>query len=241
MADRARRELGDSGKHGVLSRIGQGGGWWLALVVACAVGLGRAGFGFLGRPHPEPAAGPAAGISHATPGGATASTATPRGRLSPSPVQAVLSSIPPPVPTLAPSPRPSPRPALSASSAPSSPPPQYLTLDPAGGAATLTPVWSTNACPSGYQGSAVLFELNADGSIASSISGTVYSVTAPFGGTLDGPVGQLITLGSDVQPGGTSTWVVGCFAGIAGTGARQLVQSTDVHLSADGSSYITAT
>lgn len=57
MADRARRELGDSGKHGVLSRIGQGGGWWLALVVACAVGLGRAGFGFLGRPHPEPAAG----------------------------------------------------------------------------------------------------------------------------------------------------------------------------------------
>jgi hypothetical protein len=241
MADRARREIGDSGKHGVLRRIGQGGGWWLALVAAGAVGLVLAGLGFLGRPHPEPAAGPAAGISHATPGEAAASTATPGGGVSPSPVRAVLSSSPPLLPTLAQSPRPSPRPALSALPAPSSPPPQYLTLDPASGAATLTPPWSTSACPSGYQGSAVLFELNADGSIASSISGTVYSVSAPFGGTLDGPVGQLITLGSDVQAGGTSTWVVGCFAGIAGTGARQLVQSTDVHLSADGSSYTTAT
>lgn len=220
----------------MLSRIGQGGGWWLALAVAGAVGLLLAGLGFLGRPHPEPVAGPAAGTSRATPGDAGPSTVTPGGGVSPSPVQAVHRR-PLPVPTLAPAPGPSPRPTAPA--APSSPPPQYLTLDPAGGAATLTPAWSTSGCPSGYQGSAVLFELNTDGSIASSISGTVYSVTAPFSGMLDGPVGQLITLGSDVRAGGTSTWVVGCFAGIAGTGARQLVQSTDVHLSADGSSFTT--
>lgn len=218
----------------MLRRIGQGGGWWLALVVAGAVGLLLAVLGFLGQPHAEPAAGPVDVPSRATPGDSGLSTVTPGSGVSPGPVQAVQRR-PSPAPTLAPSHSPSPRPTAPA--APSSPPLQYLTLDPASGAATLTPAWSASACPSGYQGSAVLFELNTDGSIASSISGTVYSVTAPLTGTLDAPVGQLITLGSDVKAGGTSTWVVGCFAGIAGTGARLLVQSTDVHLSADGSSY----
>jgi len=83
----------------------------------------------------------------------------------------------------------------------------------------------------------VLVELDTDGSVGSRISATIGSVTASFNGTLDGPVGQLITLGSDVQAGGTSTWVVGCFAGIGGTGAEKLAQSISVQLSADGSSY----
>jgi len=101
----------------------------------------------------------------------------------------------------------------------------------------MTPTWSASACPSGYQGSAVLLELNIDGTIASSISATVYHVTAPFSGTLDGPVGKLITLGSNVPAGGTSRWVVACFAGVGGTGAQKLVQSVAVHLAADGSTF----
>jgi hypothetical protein len=83
----------------------------------------------------------------------------------------------------------------------------------------------------------VLYELNTDGTIASRISGAVSTITAPFSGTLDGPVKALITLGSDVPVGGTSTWVVSCFAGPVGTGAQKLAQSVSVTLSADGSAY----
>jgi hypothetical protein len=164
------------------------------------------------------------------------SIATPETSVSPSAAPAGLISGQPPAPprpasSAQPSPRPSPSPV------PPSPPP-YLTLNPASGAATLAPpTWSSSACPTGFQTSAVLFELNTDGSVGSAISSTVYNVTAPFTGTLDGPVKQLITLGSDVKPGGTSTWVVGCFAGPGGTGAQKLVQQVSVHLSADGLSY----
>jgi hypothetical protein len=83
----------------------------------------------------------------------------------------------------------------------------------------------------------VLYELNTNGTVGSSISSTAYAVSAPFSGTLDGPVGELITLGSDVRGGGTSTWVVGCFASIGGTGAEQRGQTINVTLSTNGSSY----
>jgi hypothetical protein len=89
----------------------------------------------------------------------------------------------------------------------------YLSLTTASGAARLQPRWHTqDGCPAGFQGSAVLYELNTDGSIGRSISPVVTSVSAPFGGTLLGPVGQLITAGTNVGDGGTDEWVVACFS-----------------------------
>jgi hypothetical protein len=116
--------------------------------------------------------------------------------------------------------------------------PGQLALNPASGATTLTPTWSTTtACPVGYQTSAVLYELNTNGSIGSSISPTVSNVTSPFSGTLLGPVGKLISLGTNVKNGGTSQWVVACSTGRGGTGKTTYVQSEKVTLSADGKSY----
>ena len=116
--------------------------------------------------------------------------------------------------------------------------PGQLALNPASGATTLTPTWSTTtACPVGYQTSAVLYELNTNGSIGSSISPTVSNVTSPFSGTLLGPVGKLFSLGTNVKNGGTSQWVVACSTGRGGTGKTTYVQSEKVTLSADGKSY----
>jgi len=115
-----------------------------------------------------------------------------------------------------------------------------LTLTTASGAARLQPRWSTqDACPSGFQGSAVLYELNTDGSIGRSISPVVTNVSAPFGGTLLGSVGQLIADGTDVGDGGTDEWMVACYAGTHGTGSVDDLQSIDVSLSADGGSFWT--
>ena len=120
--------------------------------------------------------------------------------------------------------------------------PGQLVLHPASGATTLMPTWSTTtACPVGYQTSAVLYALNTNGSIGSSISSTVSNVTSPFSGTLLGPVGKLLSLGTNVRNGGTSQWVVGCSAGRGGTGQTTYVQSDDVTLSADGKSYTSST
>src|SRR5262249_61977093 len=56
--------------------------------------------------------------------------------------------------------------------------PGQLALNPPSGATTLTPTWSTTtACPTGFQVSAVLFALNTDGTVGSSVSPTVSSVT----------------------------------------------------------------
>jgi hypothetical protein len=120
--------------------------------------------------------------------------------------------------------------------------PGSLSLKPASGATTLTPTWSTTtACPAGYQTSAVLYALNTNGSIGSSISPTVSNVTSAFSGTLLGPVGKLFSLGTNVRNGGTSKWVVACSAGRGGTGKTTYVQSATVTLSADGRSYTSST
>jgi hypothetical protein len=119
--------------------------------------------------------------------------------------------------------------------------PGNLSLSPAQGATTLTPTWSTtDGCPTGFQTSAVLFALNSDGSIGSSISPTVASPTAAFSGTLLGSVGELISLSTDVTSGGTDQWVVGCFSGPGGTGNVEYTQSVFVTLSSDGNSFTTS-
>jgi hypothetical protein len=87
----------------------------------------------------------------------------------------------------------------------------------------------------------VLYALNANGSIGSSISSTVDNVISPFSGTLLAPVGKIFSLGTNVRDGGTSTWVVACSAGRGGTGKTTYVQSDNVTLSADGKSYTSST
>jgi len=117
-----------------------------------------------------------------------------------------------------------------------------LSLTTASGAAKLQPRWNTqDGCPSGFQGSAVLDELNNGGSISRSISPVVNNVSAPFGGTLLGSVGQLITDGTNVGDGGTDEWVVACYTGPHGTGSVDDLQSIDVTLSADGDHFWTRT
>lgn len=117
----------------------------------------------------------------------------------------------------------------------SSPPP-YLTLDPASGAATLMPSWSSSACPSGFQGSAQLNEYTLSGTFVSSISNVVATVTSPFSGQLLGNVGALLSVGGiSASSPGTLQWVVGCYTGIGATGAQKLAQSVYVTLLAGGS------
>jgi hypothetical protein len=117
-----------------------------------------------------------------------------------------------------------------------------LTISPASGPVSSVPTWSTStACLSGYQGSAVLYELNTDGSVALAISPVVADVTSPFTGMLlaGDTVGSVLAA-SNVTPGGTVQWVVECSSGPGGTGSSVYVQSVDVTLSPDGSSYTTA-
>jgi len=111
-------------------------------------------------------------------------------------------------------------------------------LKPTHGVSTLKPTWSvTQACPTGYQGSGVLYTLNSDGSIGSIMSPVVPHVTSPFGGTVLVNVEKTFALGTNIKPGGTSRWIVGCDAGIGATGKEKLTQSVYVTLSADGKSF----
>jgi hypothetical protein len=119
-----------------------------------------------------------------------------------------------------------------------------LALNPASGATTASPTWSTTtACPAGNNTSAVLFALNSDGTLGSSISPTVPTVTAPFSGTLLGnsSLASIISLSTNVTAGGTSEFVVECFNGTGGTGAGVFVQAIFVHLDATGANYTSDT
>ena len=115
-----------------------------------------------------------------------------------------------------------------------------LSLTAASGATRLQPRWNTqDECPSAFQGSAALYALNSDGSVGRRISPVVTKVSAPFGGTLLGSVGQLITGGTDVGDGQTDEWVVACFSGPDGTGNVDDLKSIDVTLSSDGENFWT--
>jgi len=119
---------------------------------------------------------------------------------------------------------------------------RQASLTPASGPVTLTPRWAAQTgCPRRFQGSAALYELNTNGSIGRRISPVVYHVRAPFQGRLLGPVGRLITRGTDVRNGGTSHWVVGCYAWPWPLGRPKFIRSAGVTLSQDGSRYSTST
>ena len=118
--------------------------------------------------------------------------------------------------------------------------PGNLHLNPASGPANTTPAAATtDGCPTGFQASAQLEEFNTIGTTASRISKVVPSPVAAFNLLLAGSIGDL--LGStDVTPGGTVEFAVGCYSQIAGTGSVKFVQATFVTLSADGTSYSTS-
>ena len=77
-------------------------------------------------------------------------------------------------------------------------------------------------------------------SFSSYISPTVPHPTSAFSGRLLGDIANIFTLGTSVHRGQASEFVVYCFSGIGGTGSRKPVQTTQVTLSADGSSYSTS-
>jgi WD40 repeat protein len=117
-----------------------------------------------------------------------------------------------------------------------------LTLSPASGPVSSTPTWSTlEACPADYQGSAALYEVDTDGEVVGPISPVVTDVASPFSGTLlAGDTMASVLALSDVTDGESIQWGVGCSASADGTGGFVIVQSTDVTLSPDGSSYTTS-
>jgi hypothetical protein len=126
--------------------------------------------------------------------------------------------------------------------------PGNLTLNPASGATTLQPTWSTStACPTGNQGSAVIEQFNTDGTANSRISVVVAAPAAPItNATLLGTVSAL--LGNSnivVANGGTVEWAVECFSGPGGTtatggNAPVFVQSTFVTEAAGGATFTTS-
>jgi hypothetical protein len=114
--------------------------------------------------------------------------------------------------------------------------PGGVALSPASGSESSTPTWSTNAaCPSGFQGSAILRAVKPDGTTFS-ISGATNSVTAPFHGTLLGDIAEIQDL-DDVGGGSTQELVVICFSGDSLTGTSRQEMSLFVTYSSDGESY----
>jgi hypothetical protein len=114
-----------------------------------------------------------------------------------------------------------------------------LTLTPSSGPVSTQPTWATtDACPTGFQGSAVVSEFNTDGSFAGNISAVVDSPTAAFNGTLQGTISTELSA-TNVTNGGTVAFAAGCFSQSGGTGNVEYVQLTFVQLSSDGTTYST--
>jgi len=126
--------------------------------------------------------------------------------------------------------------------------PGTLVLTPGGSTAsptTTSPTWSTTVgCPSGFQSSAVVKEVHADGTTTNNVSVFVNSATVPLTGPipaqpLQATMAQIQTQGG-IPNGGTQELFVTCFAGNSGTGASQPFMNTFVTYSADGTTYTTS-
>jgi hypothetical protein len=119
-----------------------------------------------------------------------------------------------------------------------------VTLNPATGATTLTPAWSTNVgCPTGDNGSGVLAGVGPDGSTLTFLSGFSNAVTGPI---TNGPalLANMANLQSVVGTanGGTMEAVLLCFPGASGTGSSGTpTVDTFVTFSANGSTFSTGT
>jgi hypothetical protein len=118
--------------------------------------------------------------------------------------------------------------------------PGHLKFNPASGATTLTPTWSTSdGCPAGYTGSAQMAIFNVSGTLLSSISNVAYVVRGPFNGELDGSISAILRF-AHVPNGGSLEFTVGCYSMIGAAGKFTWIQSTLVTLSSDGKSYSTS-
>jgi len=114
-------------------------------------------------------------------------------------------------------------------------------FQPASGATTLTPTWSTSdGCPAGYQGSAQIAIFNVSDTLLSSISTVAYNVNAPFHGELEGSIRAILKF-AHVPNGGSLEFTVGCYSLPGGVGKFTWLQSSLVTLSSDGKSYSTST
>jgi hypothetical protein len=111
--------------------------------------------------------------------------------------------------------------------------PGAVALKPASGPINSTPTWSTTtACPAGFQGSAVFRAVRANGTTFS-ISMAVAKVTAPFSGTLQGPITEIQSV-ADVPDGGSQEFVVICFSGDSLTGTSRPDMDIFITYSANG-------
>ncbi len=114
--------------------------------------------------------------------------------------------------------------------------PGHLTLNPASGASTLTPSFSTDTpCPVGQQSSAIVDVAANDGSnqglMLNALPGTVISNASGFSGTLAFTMADALSVAGPA--GQTYEFVVECRAGTT----PNYVQSTFVTYSADGTSW----
>jgi hypothetical protein len=122
-----------------------------------------------------------------------------------------------------------------------------LTLTPASGGAgsdaTTTPTFSSVACPTGHNGSAVLVAIDPTtpaGSPVNQVNGSLYSaVIAPanatFTGTASGTLASLLTAGDSISAGVQFEIAAECYTDAGATQNPVFGPSTFVTLNADGS------
>lgn len=111
--------------------------------------------------------------------------------------------------------------------------PGHLMLNPASGAISAKPTWSTDtACNVAFNASAKLQIVEDSGTVISA-SGTVTSVSAPFSGTLQAAMSGIVSV-AHLVAGHTYEFVIACQSSSL---ASDPEQSTFVTISADGTSW----
>src|SRR5215469_3573561 len=119
--------------------------------------------------------------------------------------------------------------------------PGNLTFNPATGSDTLAVgavTWSTtDGCPTGFQGSAQLDIIDANGTGVTA-SPTITAVTSAFSGTLLGtPLALQSTGVPDIPLGTPVAYAVLCASAAGGTGNTKFVQSTDMTINTTTNTY----
>lgn len=113
-----------------------------------------------------------------------------------------------------------------------------ITISPASGAVTATGLtYSSTACPSGNNGSAVVRLVDPAAGQLSNLTAVNNSVTSAFTGTFNTTFATQQTIFSDLGPNTTAEIVVDCFSGASTTGTSIPVQYTFVTFDATGANY----